>query len=159
MFTPTTPSHDTDALDALLRQIRSKRHEVASYLQATSSRGQRLVRITIIGGATATLLTAAPAFGGKTLADWLTEVFALRRPSWQVLCAVAALCSLAATVATQLHTSSHYDARVEAAQRVQATLDVLEAGIESGQLDRQEAAARYLAVVEKASLVLANGRQ
>jgi hypothetical protein len=155
--TPATPTNDDGALAVVLRQIRDTREDVGGYLRTTSRRGQRLVAVTIIAGAMATVLTAAPALGGESLADWLTETFALAAPSWQILCAVAAACSLAATVATQLHQSNHYDARIAAAQRVQATLDVLEAAIESGQLDRQEAIGRYLAAVEKASLIVAGG--
>lgn len=59
-----------------------------------------LVRTTIIAGSIATAFTAAPALGGQSLADWLTATFSLDAPPSQILCGIAAACSLAATVAT-----------------------------------------------------------
>ncbi len=109
--------------------------------------------MTIIAGAIATVLTAAPALGGKPLADWLTETFALTSPSWRILCAFAAVCSLAAAVATQLHTSRNYEEHIARAQTIRATLEVLEVAIAADHLSQHEATSQYLKCIENASFI------
>jgi MFS family permease len=154
MFEPTAPENGgDDARNALIRRVQTKRTDVDTYLGASTRRRRRLVQVTIVAGSIAAALTAAPALGGPPLADWLTEAFALGTPSWRILCAIAALCSVAATVATQLHKSNNYDERIARAQGVRATLEVLEVGIVSGQLTRQQAASRFIKCVESASFI------
>lgn len=154
MSEPTAPENGgDDARNALIRRVQTKRTDVENYLGASTRRRRRLVQVTIVAGSIAAALTAAPALGGQPLADWLTEAFALATPSWRILCAVASLCSLAATVATQLHKSNNLDERIARAQGVRATLEVLEVGIVSGQLTRQQAASRFIECVESASFI------
>jgi len=73
---------------------------VERYLRAVNARRHLLVTVTIVAAAIAMLLTAPVAMGGKPLADWLTETFESSSPSWRILCALAAVCSLIAAVAT-----------------------------------------------------------
>src|SRR5918998_6823126 len=102
MNDPTIENAAEDAGDGLMSRVTAKRVDVERYLRVVGARHHRLVTLTIIAAAIATLLTASAAFGGKPFADWLTATFALSTPSWRILCAVAALCSLTAAVATQL---------------------------------------------------------
>jgi hypothetical protein len=142
-----------DGGNALSPRVLAKRAEVEQYLLAVGARHHRLVTVTIVAAAIATLLTASAAFGGKPLADWLTETFALSTPSWRILCGVAALCSLTAAVATQLHTSKNYVERIARAQEVKASLEVLEVAIALNHLDPQEATSEYLKIIENTSFI------
>jgi hypothetical protein len=91
--------------------------------------------------------------GSKRLADWLTEVFALSTPSWRILCAVAAVCSLTAAVATQLHTSRNYVEHMTRAQKAKASLEMLEVAIVLNHLDHHEATGEYLKIIESTSFI------
>jgi hypothetical protein len=144
---------DDNELDTLELRMRGKRDDVDRYLRTTSMRRGRLVRVTIVAGAIAAALTAAPAFGGKPFSDWLTATLTEPLPAWRVLCAVAAVCSIAATVATQLHRSKNYDENIVRAQSVRATLEALEIGILSGHLSRREAIVRFMNCVENAAFL------
>ena len=143
----------TDATDGLVSQVRAKRTEVNRYLRATGTRRRRLVNITLVAGTVATALTAAPALGGKSFADWLTTTFELSSPSWRILCAVAAVCSLAAAIATQLHTSKNYEENIARAQGIRATLEMLEVAISSHHLNQKEATGQYLKCIENTAFI------
>lgn len=154
MSAPKASDNDqNDALRELVQRIHEKRQDVDRYLEATTRRRSRLVQATIVAGAVAATLTAAPALGGETFSDRLSEVFPTAAPAWQILCAIAALCSLAATVATQLHKSNNYDERIVRAQGARAGLEVLEVGIASGHLDVDEAFDRYQQSVRNVSFI------
>src|SRR5437763_12621762 len=86
----------------LLTQIAAKRTQVEGFLAAAAPRKRRLGNVAIIAGTLAAALTTGPALGGQTFTAWLTKSFGLASPAWQLLCGGAALCSVSATVATQL---------------------------------------------------------
>jgi hypothetical protein len=141
--------------DGLLARVLAKRADVERYLRAVGARHHRLVTLTIFATAIATLLTASAAFGGKRMADWLNETFALSTatPSWRILCAVAALCSLTAAVATQLHTSKNYVEHIARAQKAKASLEMLEVALVLNHLDHHEATSEYLKIIETTSFI------
>lgn len=151
----STASNDAGdtALAALVDRVRTKLEDVNRYLAVTSRRGRHLVHVTIVTGSLFAALTASPTLGGKPLADWLTEAFSLSTPSWRILCGLAAICSLAATVATRLHSSSSYEEHIARAQGVRASLEALEVGIESGHLSLREATSQYTQCVRNASFI------
>lgn len=154
MSEPTVPHNGSDqALGRLERRVRTKREDVDRYLAAARRQRSRLVQVTIVAGSIAAGLTAGPALGGKPLADWLTDAFRLNTPAWRILCLAAMLCSLAATIATQLHKSNNYEEHIVRAQDVRAALEALDFGIVSGHLGRHEAMSRYLKCVESASFI------
>lgn len=154
MPAPSTTDHDGgDPLDELVQQIHTKRDEIDSYLEDTTTRRSRLAQATIVAGSIAATLTAAPALGGQSLSDWPSRLFATPAPAWQILCGIAALCSLAATVATQLHKSNNYDERIVRAQGARAGLEVLEVGIASDRLNPEEAFSRYQQSVRTVSFI------
>ena len=142
-----------NAAEGLVPRVMAKRVDVERYLRAVGARHRRLITLTIIAAALATLLTASAAFGGQPLAQWLTDTFALSTPSWRILCAVAALCSLTAAVATQLHTSKNYLEHIARAQKAKASLEILEVAIALNHLDHHQATSEYLKIIETTSFI------
>jgi hypothetical protein len=152
--TPAAPEDQgDDSGNELLSGVRSKRTDVERYLRAVDSRRRRLATVTIVAAAVATLLTAPAALGGKPLADWLNETLELSAPSWRILCALAAVCSLIAAVATQLHASKNYEVHIGRAQEIKATLEMLEVGITLNHLNRHDATSQYLEIIESSSFI------
>lgn len=111
------------------------------------------MNLAIVAGALATVLTASPALGGLALFDWLDETFGLSSPAWQILCAAAAVCALAAAISTQMMKSHHIDERVSLAENVRARLEVLDLGRITGRLTPDEVATEYSACVQLASFL------
>ena len=148
-----TPAAADDAGNGLILHVQAKRAEVEQYLRAVGARHRRLVTVTIVAAAIATLLTASAAFGGQSLVVWLTKTFDLSSPSWQILCAVAAVCSLTAAVATQLHTSKNYVDHIARAQEIKARLEMLEVALALNHLNQHEAASEYLKIIENTSFI------
>ena len=149
----TPAAADDNAGNGLISRVLAKRAEVEQYLRAVGARHHRLITVTIIAAAIATLLTASAAFGGKPLVDWLNETLALSTPSWRILCAIAALCSLTAAVATQLHTSKNYVQHIARAQDVKTRLEMLDVAIALNHLNQHEATSEYLKIVENTSFI------
>jgi MFS family permease len=139
--------------DALIGQIREKRARLERFLARSLPRKRRLLNITIVGGALAAALTAGPAVGGQSFTQWLTKTLELASPAWQLLCAAAAGCSIAATVATQVLKSQNVDEHVARAQSCRAKLEVLEIGLTTGTVDPKQAAAEYLRCVEETAFL------
>lgn len=137
----------------LIGAIRRKQERVEAYLSAALPRKRRLLNVTIIGGALAAVLTAAPAIGGQSFTAWLTRTFGLASPSWQLLCLVASVSSIMATVSTQLLKSNNLEENVGRAQRCRAKLEVLEVGLASGQLNAAQATTEYMRCVEEAAFL------
>ena len=143
-----------DGMDEeLILRVRAKHADVERYLRAVGSRRDRLLTFTIVAAAISTLLTGPIALGGQPLASWLAAIFELTSPIWRILCALAALCSLAAAVATQLVTSKNYEERIACAQEKNATLEMLEVAITLSHLNKQEATRQYLKIIEKCPFI------
>lgn len=151
MTQPMTSKHSSD--DDLLARVLAKRADVDRYLKSTDRRSHLLVNLTIVAGSIAAALTAAPALGGKPLADWITETFALATPSWRLLCALACVCSLVATVATQMRVAHNFEDHIAKAQAVRAALEVLEVSIASSTVSREQATDQFRACIEGSSFI------
>jgi MFS family permease len=143
------PGSDQELLD----RVRRKRIQLESYLSTARPRKRRLLNTTIVAGTCAAALTAAPAIGGPSLTSALTVALGLDSPSWRVLCAAASVCSIMATVATQLLKSQNVEEHVTRAQGCRAKLEVLEVGLTMGQLDTRQATSEYLKCVEDAAFL------
>lgn len=139
--------------DSLLDQVRAKRLSLERFLAQKQPRKRRLLNTTIIGGALAAALTAGPAVGGPSFTTWLTMTLSLSSPSWRLLCAAASVCSIAATVATQLLKSQQIEEHVTRAQGCRAKLEMLEVGLTTGTIDQKQAAAEYLRCVEESAFL------
>jgi MFS family permease len=140
---------DTD----LLAQIRTKRAQVEAVVAEALPRKRRLLNFSIIGGALAAVLTTGPAVGGQPFVSWLKTSMSLTAPGWQILCGAAALCSLTATVATQLLKSSNLEERVFRGQSCRAKLEALEVGLSTGQIDVPRATTEYMKCLEEAAFL------
>ena len=129
----------------------AKRQQVDGFLAAAGPRKRRLVNLAIVAGTLAAALTAGPALGGQSFTAWLTKSIGLTSPAWQLLCGAAALCSVSATVATQLLKSQNVEEHVARAQSCRAKLDVLEIGIKTGQIDGPRASSEYMRCMEESA--------
>jgi hypothetical protein len=112
-----------------------------------------LINLAIVAGALATVFTASPALGGVPFSDWLTQTFGFTSPAWRVLCAGAAVCSLAAAIATQLLKSHNIEEHVARAEAVRAKLESIDLGRITGRLTPEQVATEYSACVEQASFL------
>jgi len=139
--------------DDLLVQIRQKRAQVERFVAQALPRKRRLLNLTISGGALATILTTGPAVGGQSLTTWLTKTFSLVSPAWQILCGAAALCSVTATIATQLLKSHNLEERLIRAQGCRAKLDALDVGLTTGQVELRQATEGYMRCLEEAAFL------
>lgn len=137
-----------ETTEQILTQIRQKRGQLERFLASARPRKRRLLNTTIVGGTVAAALTAAPALGGAPFTVWLTNALGLMSPSWRILCGGAFVCSVASTVATQLLKSQNLEEYVSRAQGCRAKLEVLEVGLNAGQLEVQQATSEYLKCVE-----------
>ncbi len=149
---PEVPGEE-DPRAVLLASVRAKRGKLEAYLTRTTHRRRTLSNLTVVAGTLAAALTAAPALGGKPVADWLTVTFGLSSPAWRLLCAAAMLCSLTATIATQLVKSRNFDECLSRAQAARAGLEVLEVGLASRSIEYAEAAEEYRGCAEDLSFV------
>ena len=143
----------TNVRDDLLARIREKRQQVEIFVGGALPRKRRLLNITIFGGALAATFTAGPAAGGASFTAWLTSTFGLTSPSWQLLCGAAAVCSVAATVSTQLLKSQNIEEHVTRAQSCRAKLEVLEVGLTTGHIDTTQATSEFIRCVEEVSFL------
>jgi hypothetical protein len=137
----------------LAAQIRQKRHEVERFISRALPRKRRLLNVTLVGGALSAVLTTGPAVGGQSFTAWLTKTFSLTSPTWQILCAATAVCSVLSTVATQLLKSHNLEERVIRAQGCRAKLEALEVGLSTGQMDVPRAASEYLKCIEETAFL------
>jgi hypothetical protein len=137
----------------LRSRITQKRGQLDAFIARALPRKRRLLNLTIIAGTLAAALTAAPAAGGASFTAWLTKTFSLSSPAWQLLCGVASVCSITATVATQLLKSQHVEEYVTRAQSCRAKLELLEIGLSTGEIDSARAAGEFIRCVEEASFL------
>lgn len=137
----------------LVAHIARKRQQVEAFVASAVPRKRRLQNLTIVGGTLAAALTAAPAMGGQTFTAWLTGVLGLSSPSWRLLCGVAAMCSVLATLATQLLKSNNLEERLTRAQSCRAKLEVLELGIATGHLNAAQATTEFMRCAEDAAFL------
>jgi MFS family permease len=138
---------------SLVSSVRAKRAEVERYLHVVGVRRRRLVTVTIFAAAIATLLTALAAIFGPQLAKLFIAEFGSATDGWRILCAIAAVFSLTAGVATQLQTSKNYEGPIAQAQGIMASLEALDVAITLGHLDQNEATGQYLKIIEGTSFM------
>jgi len=142
-----------DSRTALVAWIQAKREKLDAYLTRTAARQRRLLTLTVVTGTLAAALTAAPALGGKPVADWLTVTLGLSSPAWRLLCAAAMICSLTATITTQLVKSHNVDEHVSRAQSARARLEMLEVALSSREFDCTAAADECLQCIKDTAFI------
>jgi cytochrome bd-type quinol oxidase subunit 2 len=144
---------ETVANSQLITRISGKRAQLEAFIARAVPRKRRLLNLTLVAGTLAAALTAGPAAGGASFTAWLTQALELTSPSWRLLCGVASVCSITATVATQLLKSQNVEEQVARAQSCRAKLEVLEIGLESGEIAPSHATAEYMRCVEESSFL------
>lgn len=135
----------------MLELLKDKRLALERFLAREAPRKRALLNVSIITGGLATLLTAAPALGGKALIELLKGAFGLQTPVWQLLCAAAALCSALATVTNQVLKSNGRDEQLLRARTCRARLESLELGLVAGSLDAAHATPEYARCLEESA--------
>jgi hypothetical protein len=149
MSTESAPS----SRSALLSHIQDKRAEVSQFIKTADGRNRRLTNIAIICGAVSAALTAGPALGGKSVNTWLTDTFQVDQPIWQILCFGAMVCSVAATIATNMSKSHEVYAKLLLAQTCKAKLEGLQSQAEMKSLDVKQASEQYAKLLTEISFV------
>lgn len=137
----------------LLDRVHAKRVEVEKYVQVNARRRRLLVNLVVVASAVAVFLTASPAAGGKPFTDWLQHLLHTSSPAWRLLCLLAALCSLACVIATQMQKSNSYDEHIVRAQELRATLEALELSITSESLTPRKATGEFMKCLESGSFM------
>lgn len=153
MSTPHRDGAPSDRGETLRTRITGTLTELDGFIARTRPGLGRLTNTTIVAGALSALLTSGPALGGQTLTGWLTGVLGLDNPAWQLLCAGAALSSLAATVAAQLLKSRRLEERLVHAVTCRARLESLETGLSLGMVTAEYAGTEYLRCIEEAAVI------
>jgi cellobiose-specific phosphotransferase system component IIB len=148
----TMPSGE-DGRAALIAWIQAKREHLDTYLARTVARRRRQLNLTLVAGTLAAALTAAPALGGKPAADWLTAALGLSSPAWRLLCVAGMICSLTATVTTQLAKSHNVDEHINRAQTARARLEMLEVGLSLPGYDYAAAAEECLQCIKDTAFI------
>ena len=131
--------------------ISSTRDELSEYLTHARARQRRLLNVAILAGALGTALVAPLAIAGKPLSDSLSA--ALGFPVWQLVCSLAAICSLVAAIGTQLLKSQNLEERIARAESVRARLGILDMGRITGSLTPAQVSNEYAACLELISFI------
>jgi hypothetical protein len=149
MSTESAPS----SRHALLTHIQDKRVEVSKFIKGADGRNRRLTNIAIVCGAISAALTAGPALGGKSVNTWLTEAFQIELPIWQLLCFGAMVCSVAATITTNMSKSHEVSAKLMLAQACNAKLEGQHSQAALKSLDVKQATKQYAKLLTEISFV------
>ena len=115
------------------------------------ARQRRLLNVAIVAGALGTAIAAPFAIGGKNLSDSLSA--ALGFPVWQLVCGLAAICSLVAAIETQMLKSQNLEERIARAESVRARLGILDMGRITGSLTPAQVSNEYAACLELISFI------
>lgn len=129
--------------DALLDRIKTKRQEVADYLDDNEPRQSRFITISIIAGALAAALTAGPGVGGSGFIDTASGLVSFGLPVWQVLCLLATFLSMSAVIANGLLKANDLPSKIAQVRGCDAKLEGLEIMLDMDQIDLKQAASLY----------------
>lgn len=129
--------------DALLEKIKTKRREVADYLNKNEPRQSRYITISIVAGALAAALTAGPGVGGNGFIETASGLVSFRIPIWQVLCLLATLLSMSAAITNGLLKSKDLTSKITRVRGCDAKLEGLEIMLDLEQIDLKQATSLY----------------
>ena len=132
----------------LLKRIKIKRRSIQSFVNNLKPKGTRLTNFNIICGAIATVLTAAPAIGGRTVIEALGSSDP-DAPAWRIPFALAALFSLLSTIAANLYKSQDIASRLGKAEACDAKLEGLETFLQLNQITVKDGASNMPNILQK----------
>jgi len=142
----------TEIQQSFLKRLRNRRRTINSFIKHLEPKGVRLTNINIICSAVATLLTAGPAIGGKTLFDTI-GVSPEDPASFRLIFAGAALFSLVSVIAANLYKSHDIAANLNKARACDAKLEGLETLLELRKIALDDAATQYIQVLPEISFI------
>lgn len=91
---------------------------------------------------------------GKDLSHWLSATLGLSIQGWQLLCSLAASCSLVAAVAIQLLKSENLEEQcIARAESIRAKFGILDSGRITGSVTPAQASTEYAACLELISFI------
>ncbi len=129
--------------DVLLEKIKTRRREVADYLNKHEPRHSRLITTSIVAGALAAALTAGPGVGGSGFIEAAKGVVSFGIPVWQVLCLLATLLSMAVVISNGMLKSKDLTSKISQVRGCDAKLEGLEIMLELQQIDLEQATSLY----------------
>lgn len=129
--------------EALLEKIKTRRRQVAEYLDKNEPRQTRLITFSIVAGALAAALTAGPGVGGNGFIDAAKGVVSLGVPVWQALCLLATLFSVVVVIANGMLKSNDLISKISQARGCDAKLEGLEIMLSLNQIELKQAASLY----------------
>jgi len=136
-------SQNKSSADALLTKIRTKRQQLADYIDKSEPRNLRLINYSIISGALAAALTVGPGIGGVDFIDSANNVASFGIPIWQILCLIATVLSVSAVIINGMLKSHDMTSKITSARICDAKLEGLETMLELGQISLEQATPLY----------------
>jgi hypothetical protein len=133
--------------DEFLTTVRDALRRAELYCARTRRWDTRLLIISIICGAVATILAGGTVIGGKAALDAVG--------GWRILCSVVALFTASGTVAGALHKSFQITTRLSSAEKCVARLRALDATIVASDLPIENALETFQRISEEHAACLA----
>jgi len=131
----------------LLGTIRDALQRAELYYTGTRRWDTRLLIISIVCGAVATVLAGGTVIGGSRALEVVG--------GWRILCSIVALLTGSGTVAGALHKSFQITTRLSSAEKCVARLRALEAAIAASDLPTQNALETFQRISEEHAACLA----
>lgn len=154
MSTESISMHDFDddltSRKKLIKEIGQRRQDIKAYLGKQEPWGRKLTIVNIVCSAVATVFTAAPAVGGKTLLD---AIGASNTATVRILLAVAALFSAISVIVANMYRSQEIATRLGKAQASDANLNWLKLGLELKQIRLAEAYTQYRQCLQETDFI------
>lgn len=129
--------------EALLEKIKTRRRQVAEYLDKNEPRQTRLITFSIVAGALAAALTAGPGVGGNGFIDAAKGVVSFGIPVWQALCLLATCFSVVVVISNGILKSNDLISKISQARGCDAKLEGLEIMLSLDQIELKEATSLY----------------
>ena len=133
--------------DELLSKVRDALRRAELYCARTRRWDSRLLIISIICGAAATVLAGGTVIGGKAALEVLG--------GWRILCSIVAVFTASGTAAGALHKSLQITTHLSSAEKCVARLRALDATIAASDLPTDNALETFRRISEEHAVCLA----
>jgi hypothetical protein len=133
--------------DELLNTVREALRRAERYCAKTRRWDTRLLIISILCGAVATVLAGGTVIGGNRALETVG--------GWRILCSIVALLTASGTVAGALHKSFQITTRLSSAEKCVARLRALDAAIGASDLPTASALETFQRISEEHAACLA----
>jgi hypothetical protein len=130
-------------MEELSDKITAKRNQVQEFISKQGPKNRWLMNVAVVGGIAGTAFAGIPAIGGTAAIEGIKSVTQPQLPVWQFLCIGAALCTLAATIATSLRNNFDTANKLSKAQICAAKLEMLDLLVRTKQIEMKQAIEKY----------------